>query len=241
MEKAFRWAEAADPQAKLFINEFAIDFLPDKLDDILEVADGLRAIGCKVDGIGFQGHFFVPLLQGDYAAVKQVYKTAADHGYLIHLSELDIAVNLFGLTPAQSDLQHRIQRKRYNDIARAYIDGVPADQRWGITLWNIADRNSFFNVLQIWFDVRFLGGPDYPLLWDSHYEAKPAYFGFRNALRGIAENWLFPNIWDMERVSADKRVLIQTARGQITEEAEWRFYLEESEKMLKDQRVLYLE
>jgi len=200
IEKAFRWAEAADPDVKLFINEFAIGFFPDKLNDIIDIADELRALGCRVDGIGFQGHLPLPVIMGDYDLSKRAYKKAADAGYLVHLSELDIAVNAVGLTQEQSDLQHRIQRKKYNDISRAYLDGVPEDKQWGITLWGIPDRNSFYNTVKIWFDLRLFGGEyDYPLLWDRDYNIKPAYYGFRNGLGGIYEGWLFPELFEEGR------------------------------------------
>ena len=231
IEKAFRWAEAADPDVELFINEFAIGLLPDKLRDIIDLADELRASGCRVDGIGFQGHIVVPLVQADYNRLKSNFKMAADAGYLVHLSELDVTTNLLGITHYQSPLQHRLQRKYYNDIARAYLDGVPQDKRWGITLWNIADKNSFFNATQLWFDLRIFGGPEFPMLWDNNYEMKPAYYGFRNGIKGIHETLFSPGIWDSERI-ANHTIEIRTAKGMMNESEEMDFYLEASEKLL---------
>lgn len=220
LEKAFRWAHEADPDAKLFINDFAIGFFHDKLRDILDVADGLRAQGLQVDGIGFQGHIVIPFFQGGYERNKAAYRMAADRGYLVHVSELDIAVNFLGSTDVQTPLQHRIQRKRYNDISRAYLDGVPPEKQWGITLWNISDRNSFYNTVKIWFDLRLLGGDkDYPMLWDEDYLIKPAYFGFRNGLRGIYEGWAYPDLYDTSRDS-----------GEAGQAAEW-LSLKEAQEM----------
>jgi hypothetical protein len=88
-------------------------------------------------------------------------------------------------------LQNLIQRKSYNDIARAYIAGVPKEQRWGITIWNVADRNSFYNTLQIWFKTKLIpGNMDFPMLWNNDYETKPAYYGFRNGLKNKKESLL---------------------------------------------------
>ncbi|MCP4124906.1 MAG: endo-1,4-beta-xylanase [Bacteroidetes bacterium] len=62
----------------------------------------------------------------------------------------------------------------------------------GITLWGIPDRNSFYNTVKIWFDLRLFGGEkDFPILWDKNYLSKPAYDGFRNGSCGIFEGWLF--------------------------------------------------
>lgn len=235
IKKAFLWAEAADPDAKFFINDFAIGLFHDKLRDILDVADELRAQGCKVDGIGFQGHVILPMVQGDYWLYRTGFEMAANAGYLVHLSELDVGVNILGLTQQQSDLQHRIQRKRYNDIARAYRDGIPQDQQWGITLWNIADRNSFLNTLQLWYDIRIFGGPDYPLLWDFDYAPKPAYCGFRNGLRGIEENWIFPPLWSTwrsEAGTAAEAYKRPSPSVKLRESDEWVFYREETLRYL---------
>lgn len=200
IEKAFVWANAADPEAKLFINEFGTEFIPVKLRDIINIADDLRSKGIRIDGIGFQGHIPLPVIMGDFYALKKAFKRVADAGYLVHLSELDLPVNVLGYSNDQTELQHRIQRKKYNDIARAFIAGVPAAQRWGITLWGIPDRNSFYNTVKIWFDLRILGGDrDFPLLWDEDYAVKPAYYGFRNGLKNIEEGWLYPNIYDTQK------------------------------------------
>ena len=88
--------------------------------------------------------------------------------------------------------QHWVQRRTYNNVARAYRDGVAPQNQWGITLWNIADPKSFLNIVKFWFDIRFLGGSEYPLLWDADYNLKPAYYGFHNGLQGVAERWFWP-------------------------------------------------
>ena len=193
IEKAFQWAEEADPDAKLFINESLLDFLPDKRRLVLELANDLRRRGIKVDGIGLQGHLLDGILQGSYTNHRQAYETVSNEGYPVHLSELDLAVNVMGLFAGKQNFwQHWVQRRAYNNVARAYRDGVTPQNQWGITLWNIADPNSFLNIVKFWFDIRFLGGSEYPLLWDADYNPKPAYYGFHNGLQGVAEGWLWP-------------------------------------------------
>ncbi|MEZ5022280.1 MAG: endo-1,4-beta-xylanase [Chitinophagales bacterium] len=201
LEKAFRWANAADPEAKLFINEFGMEFLPVKLRDLITIADNLRAQGIRVDGIGFQGHIPLPVIMGDYSDLKRAFKKVADAGYLVHLSELDLPVNVLGYSNSQTALQHRIQRKKYNDVARAYLDGVPPAQQWGVTLWGIPIiivlqyRENLVRSKTIGWRQRF------PLLWDDNYEVKPAYYGFRNGLKDIEEGWLYPNIYSTQKAA----------------------------------------
>lgn len=197
IEKAFLWAEQADPNAKLFINDHLMAFFPNKLRDVLDLANDLRSRGVKVDGIGFQGHLLDGLFHGGYDMHKKAMKTASDEGYLVHLSELDLCVNALGIFHGEQTFwQHRLQRKSYNAVSRSYRDGVAPENQWGITLWNISDPNSFLNIVKAWYDLRIFGGPEYPLLWDSDYNPKPAYYGFRNGLQGKAEGWFWPPIDD---------------------------------------------
>ena len=197
IEKAFLWAAEADPGAKLFINEYMMETFQSKLRDVLNLANDLRSRCFKVDGIGFQGHILEGFMLGGYERHKEGFQAASDDGYLVHLSELDVCVNVLGIFQGQqSSLQHWIQRQSYNNIARAYIDGVEPENQWGITLWNISDPNSFLNIVKVWHDLRIFGGKEYPLLWDSYYIRKPAYYGFRNGLRGIMERQFWPRVSD---------------------------------------------
>jgi endo-1,4-beta-xylanase len=50
-----------------------------------------------------------------------------------------------------------------------------------ITIWGIADRDSWLNQLT---NSCVDGGSPVPLLWDDNYEKKPAYEGVMDALLG---------------------------------------------------------
>jgi len=63
IEKSFRWAHEADPEAKLFINESLMELPLGKLRGVLDLANDLRALGVQVDGIGFQGLLLDSFLQ----------------------------------------------------------------------------------------------------------------------------------------------------------------------------------
>lgn len=200
VEKAFVWAAEADPDAKFFINEYMMETYPSKFRDVLNLANDLRSCGIKVDGIGFQGHILDGFMLGGYEKHKESFQAASNEGYLVHLSELDVGVNILGIFQGQQSLlQHWIQRQSYNNIARAYLDGVEPGNQLGITLWNIPDPNNFLNVVKVWFDLRIFGGQEYPFLWNSDYARKPAYYGFRNGLRGALECWFWPRVDDVSQ------------------------------------------
>jgi endo-1,4-beta-xylanase len=55
------------------------------------------------------------------------------------------------------------------------VRAVPAAQRAGITVWGVWDADSWINQP---------GSPDWPLLFDGNFQAKPALQGFKDALVG---------------------------------------------------------
>ena len=63
LTKAFEFAHAADPDAKLFYNDYNI-IIPEKRDRVLKLIDKLKAEGAPINGIGIQGHWFRLLSNG---------------------------------------------------------------------------------------------------------------------------------------------------------------------------------
>ena len=179
MAEAFRLAHAADPDAKLFINDFNTERDTAKLSTLLETVAGLRQNGIPIHGIGFQMHIRVDT---DTALVERSLRRAAATGLLIHVSELDISFNphddtrgggvqaVAAMTP---ELLER-QADQYEAVARIYRRAVPAAQRYGITFWDFTDRDS-------WIDG-FFGVEDWPTVYDDDLERKPAWAGFRRGL-----------------------------------------------------------
>jgi len=80
IDKAFHWAHEADPDAKLFINDYMS--LPFKFLDILGYADTLRSRGVPIDGIGSQCHIALPFIEGGYLQNFIAFKAFSDHGFL---------------------------------------------------------------------------------------------------------------------------------------------------------------
>lgn len=171
--KAFKYAHEADPNAKLFINDYGQEYGGKKMSLLLDLAAQAKAKKIAFDGLAFQAH---TVLRVDPALFYANFKRAADAGLLVYISELDISVryqkpDLFNLT---TDLASS-QGSKWKDIVKAYLSAVPKKQQWGITTWGVSDRDSFFNRNAINFNH------DYPLLFDSKYNPKPAYKGFIEA------------------------------------------------------------
>lgn len=56
---AFRAANAADPEVKLYLNDYHIHHQGPKLDAVIRLAQDLRAEGVPIHGIGSQTHLVV--------------------------------------------------------------------------------------------------------------------------------------------------------------------------------------
>lgn len=199
--RAFQWAREADPDAMLVLNEFFLG--PGgaaQTDDLLALAHEIGRNGGRVDVIGFEGiYIFSPLIYTSYAYNYEQFKKAADAGYKVTISELNVALNIYpaaGRHQMQTRLLHSVQRKAFNNIVRAYLDAVPEKQRWGITTWGVADYNGFTRFGDFFKTLRAPGGgSEWPLLWDDTLNKKPAFYGFMAALSGIKEPFKYNDVY----------------------------------------------
>ncbi|NQX90126.1 MAG: endo-1,4-beta-xylanase [Halioglobus sp.] len=223
--KAFRWAREADPGATLVLNEFFLG--PggiDKTDKLIALAEKIARDGGKVDVIGFEGiYFFSPLIFSSYSYNYDRFKKAADAGYGVTLSELNVALNIYpaaGKYQKQSRVLHSVQRKAFNNIIRAYVDAVPEQQRWGVTIWGVPDYHGFTRFGDIFRAFRSPGGgSEWPLLWDDRLRKKPAYYGMLNALDGIEEPFIYRDVYD-EGMLVDDEPLLQDFKIVLLEQLE---------------------
>lgn len=171
--KAFKYAHEADPNVKLFINDYGQEFGGKKMTLLLSLVSQAKAKGIKIDGFGFQSH---TVLRIDPKLFYTNFKRAADAGLLVHISEMDVSVRYqkpttFALT---TDLANQ-QGAKWKAIIQAYLTAIPKSQQWGITLWGLEDSGSFFNKNYPNHDH------DYPVLFDGKYNPKPAYKGMIQA------------------------------------------------------------
>ena len=85
---AFKWAREADPGAELYYNDYNLDANDRKRATAVELVRYLRGQGCKIDGIGLQGHY--NLTTPPIAKIDETIGLFAALGLKVHITELDV-------------------------------------------------------------------------------------------------------------------------------------------------------
>ena len=173
-ELVFRWAREAAPGVDLYYNDYNISGAigPGKLARVLEMVDDFQARGVPIDGVGFQMH--VNLLEPTIEEVRASFAEVVKRGLKVRVSELDVSVNVDKSMTSLDENTAQLQRLRYAEIARAYLESVPPPLRGGITLWGITDGDSWI--------PGFWKRQDWPLLFHADFGPKPALSGFAEGL-----------------------------------------------------------
>ncbi|EIN11129.1 hypothetical protein PUNSTDRAFT_119286 [Punctularia strigosozonata HHB-11173 SS5] len=162
---AFQTARAADPNAKLFINDFGTESINVKSDALLSVVQNLTKSGL-IDGVGFQSHFILGEVPTDLQANLQRF---ANLGVQVAITELDVRIP----DPVtQADLEQQA-----TDFATVVNACQAVTNCVGITTWGIGDIYSWVNFPA----PGTFPGNDKPLLFDDNYVAKPAFSSVINA------------------------------------------------------------
>jgi endo-1,4-beta-xylanase len=162
----------APPGTKLFINDYSTAD-PNRLACLVKVVHELRDRGVPVDGIGHEEHENInyPSIQ----AIVHSIDTVADNFPRIdqQVTELDESVynagddtsNYGNNIPPSVLAEQGWLYKLYFDAFRHLAGKISA-----VTFWGMADDDT-------WLDGFPIARTDYPLPFDMHLQAKPAYWG----------------------------------------------------------------
>jgi endo-1,4-beta-xylanase len=111
---AFRAARAADPNVKLYINDYNIDGTGSKSTGMYNLVKNLKAEGVPIDGIGVQAH----LISGSVpSTIQQNFEQFASLGVDIAITELDIRLQ----TPATEAMLQQ-QATDYENVVTACMN-----------------------------------------------------------------------------------------------------------------------
>ncbi|KAK1545933.1 aldo/keto reductase [Colletotrichum paranaense] len=167
---SFKAAAAADPAAKLYYNDFSLEFNSHKTDGAVKIVQDLKAANVKIDGIGFQSHFQVGKTPSQ-DTLNKVMTRFTDLGLEVALTELDVRHDKL---PAD-DAAIQQQAKDYGTVVKTCVDNAKCV---GIVVWEFTDKYS-------WIPSTFSGAGD-ACLFDKDMKPKPAYTAVAAALGGPA-------------------------------------------------------
>ena len=164
IEKAFRYAHEADPQALLFYNDYNFAYNEPKREAIINFLLDLKQRDVPIHGIGMQMHIAINYpTKGQISAAIQA---AGETGFLVHLSEVDVAVNPFNQTNLDKETLFARQAEKLASLVVSY-NALASRYQYGISFWGLSDADSWL--------PSYYNREDYPLLFDHSYQPKPAY------------------------------------------------------------------
>ncbi|MCI0383326.1 endo-1,4-beta-xylanase [Streptomyces sp. CNQ085] len=111
---SFRATRAADPNAKLFINDYDTETVNVKSDGLYRLVRDLLAQDVPIDGVGFQNHLIVGNVNGQ--AIRRNLQRFADPGLEVAATELDIRMRM----PSDSS-KLQWQARDYRAVADACL------------------------------------------------------------------------------------------------------------------------
>jgi len=170
---AFKFAAEIDPHAKLYYNDYNLEYNSAKTTAAANIVRLVKSYGLKIDGVGFQAHMTsesTPTSEAitpSQATLEKALKQMTSQGLYVAYTELDMRLN----TPA-TPAKIAVQAEAYARIVRSCI---AVEKCEGITLWGITDKYS-------WIPGVFTG-EGYALVWDENYKAKPAYAAILKAIQ----------------------------------------------------------
>lgn len=167
---AFRFAHQADPNAKLYYNDYGIDGINAKSDAVYNMVSALLNQGVPINGIGLQMHVGLNYFPGKQSILNNMNRFG-QLGLEVYITEADVVINddLGGLNNQKLTSQASV----YRQIIEACTESPYCKD---FACWGISDKYSWL--------TGFLGHDDWPLLLDENYKPKPAWCAIMEELAG---------------------------------------------------------
>jgi endo-1,4-beta-xylanase len=166
---ALRTAHAADPNAKLYLNDFNIEGENAKSNAMFSLVQSLLSQGVPINGVGLESHFILGQVPSSMLANMQRF---AALGVDVAVTELDDRITL----PASSaNLQQQA-----SDFSAVVKDCLQVSRCVGVTQWAVGDADS-------WIPGAF-SGQGAATMFDQNYQPKPAFTAVQNSFGSTSGN-----------------------------------------------------
>ncbi len=164
LDSAFVWAHAADPDAELCYNDYAIEWglgNGSKAGFVLEQVKRWKKNGIPITCVGTQTHIEI-----SHETTPQNVRAFAQE-----LAKLDIKLNIteldIGFPKGSAGQLGQSDYEKQGHLYRQFMDVFLEEPNMGeFVIWGLTDAHSWLDNSQ---------GKTQGLLWDKQYKAKPAF------------------------------------------------------------------
>lgn len=164
IDQAFTAARAADPSAKLYLNDYGIEHAGQRWDALIALVQRLKNRGVPIDGVGFESHVYQTTDRIDPEILRSHIQEIATLGLSVRISEIDVT----GTNP-------QFQSDQYSSVLSVCISEPNCTS---YTTWGISD---LYGSTTISDRYPLLLGTS--LLWDKDMKSKPAYAALQVVLK----------------------------------------------------------
>ena len=162
---ALRTARAADPNAKLYLNDYNIEGTNAKSDAMYQLVSSLKSQGVPIDGVGLESHFIVGQVPSTMKANIQRFTAL---GLDVAITELDDRMQV----PASA----ANLAQQATDYATVINNCLAVSRCVGVSQWGVGDADS-------WIPGAF-SGYGAATMYDNNYQPKASYNSAVSALGG---------------------------------------------------------
>lgn len=172
--KAFEYAHEADPNAKLYYNDYNA-VRPEKRERIYRLLKKLVDAKVPIHGVGIQGHWSI--FEPSEAELRKAIEQYSSLGLDVQITELDMSIYKWekerrAKRPDESDeLTPELEQQQIDQYAKVFkIFREYRKNITGITFWNLSDRYTWLDNYPV------PGRKNYPLLFDTNLQPKKAFW-----------------------------------------------------------------
>ncbi|MBS7316504.1 MAG: endo-1,4-beta-xylanase [Clostridiaceae bacterium] len=177
IEKAFYWADAADPDAQLILNDYSLESDVNKLNAFYKLAKELLEKGVPIDGAGIQAHIqigYPSIAVFEMAIEKLAELKEISPDFTVQITELDVSIFDWGDQSTEKELTPELQTKlaeRYADLFEMFRRQAEKGNLDMVVTWGVYDGRSWLDNYPV------SGRTNAPLLFDRQMYTKPAFWG----------------------------------------------------------------
>jgi len=174
--KAFREANAVDPNAKLIYNDYGIESNRAKFETVKGLLGWIQSAGIRVDGLGWQMHVWADdVLSNSNFQLEAYMQEISDMGLKNYVTELD--VRIWDNSPENLEKQ----KQAYKKITEIFLRNPTKGEYF--QTWDLSDKYTWLDQNDNQYDQTYRI-VDHPLPFDRNNNKKPAYWGMYEAFTG---------------------------------------------------------